>query len=288
MSTLIGTQFHRAHGDSERRQAQAMDALGKLLGVEAVDLQWEPTPPWRPWIRTVCDLHADSRGVSGCGGRRKAIPADMMRVLGGLAERGGHRYFMITNADIMVTQAAIDLIEKSGKDTYAFSRLDIDRETGRELEPTLSGLDAFAFEVRWWRANQHRFRPYIIGEACWDVVYAAIAMCHGDGLIASAGEIRHERHQTKWGQGAFADYNGYLAAVDNRYFSIWCDYYARLMEGRARGATAEEERALCKRAFVWQPSAAAALKQIGRTVKAQIGYRRKRARWNRARSEDTP
>ena len=94
-----------------------------------------------------------------------------MRALASLAERGGHRYFMITNADIMVTQAAIDLIEKSGKETYAFSRLDVDRETGRELEPTLSGLDAFAFEIRWWRANQHRFRTYIMGEACWDVVY---------------------------------------------------------------------------------------------------------------------
>jgi hypothetical protein len=30
------------------------------------------------------------------------------------------------------------------------------------------------------------------------------------------------------------------------------------------------------------------MKQIGRTVKARIGYGRKRARWNRARPEDTP
>jgi len=210
-----------------------------------------------------------------------------MRALADLAERGGHRYFMITNADIIITQAAITLIEESGKDSYAFSRLDVDRETGRELEPTLSGLDAFAFDVRWWRANQHRFRPYIIGEACWDVVYVAIAMCHGDGLIASAGEIRHERHQMEWGQGPFADYNGYLAAVDNRYFSLWCDYYARLIDGRARGASVEEERALGRSAFVWRPSAAAAVKQIGRSVKARIGYGRKRARWNRERAKES-
>src|SRR2546426_2533356 len=281
MSVLIGTHFYSAHGDSERRQAQAMDALGKLEGVEVVDLQWDPTPPWRPWIRTVCDLHLDSRSVSGCGGRRKLITTDAMRALADLAERGGHQYFMLTNADIMVTQAAVTLIQESSKETFAFSRLDVDRETGRALEPTLSGLDAFAFDVRWWRANQHRFRPYIIGEACWDVVYAAIAMCHGDGLIASGGEIRHERHPMEWGQGAFADYNGYLAAVDNRYFTLWCVYYARLMEVRARGASIGEERALCKSVFVWQPSAAAAVRQIGRTVKARIGYGRKRARWNR-------
>jgi len=281
MSILIGTQFYAAHGDSQRRQAQAMDALGRLEGVEVVDLQWDPTPPWRPWIRTVCDLHLDSRSVTGGGGRRKPITTDMMRALADLAERGGHQYFMLTNADIIVTQAAVTLIQERSEETYAFSRLDVDRETGRALEPTLSGLDAFAFDVRWWRANQHRFRPYIIGEACWDVVYAAIAMCHGDGLIASGGEIRHERHPMEWGQGAFADYNGYLAAVDNRYFTLWCVYYARLMEARARGASIGEERALCKSVFVWQPSAAAAVRQIGRTVKARIGYGRKRARWNR-------
>src|SRR5262245_18962668 len=281
MSVLIGTQFYNAHGDSERRQSLAMDAFGALQCVEVVDLQWEPTPPWRPWIRTICDLRVDSRGISGCDGRRKPITTDVMRALADLAERGGHRYFMVTNADIPVTQTAIDLIEKSRRETYAFSRLDVDRETGRELEPTLSGLDAFAFEVGWWRANRHRFRPYIIGEGCWDVVYAAIAMCHSDGMIACAGEIRHERHETEWGQGPFADYNGYLAAVDNRYFSIWCDYTAQLMEGRARGASADDERALARRVFVWTPSAAAAVKQIGRSVRARLAYDRKRARWNR-------
>jgi hypothetical protein len=282
MSVLIGTQFYKAHGDSERRQAKAMDALGRLPGVEVVDLQWEPTPPWRPWIRTVPNLQLDSRMISGCPGRRKPIATEILRALAGLAEQGGHRYFMITNADIMVMPAAIALIEQAANDVYAFSRLDIDRDTGRELEPTLSGLDAFAFDVRWWRANQHRFRPYIIGEACWDTVYVAIAMCHGDGLIASAGEIRHERHPTEWSASGFADYNGYLAAVDNRYFSLWCSYYAQLMELRARGTSPEDERALCKAVFQWRPSVVAAVAQMGRTIKARFGYRRKRARWNRA------
>src|SRR5262245_34468561 len=134
MSVLVGTQFYKAHGESERRQAQAMDALGRLTGVEVVDLQWEPMPPWRPWVRTVPDLRLDSRMVSGCSGRRKPITTDVLRALAALAERGGHQYFMLTNADIVVTQAAITLIEHAGKKVFAFSRLDIDRDTGRELE----------------------------------------------------------------------------------------------------------------------------------------------------------
>jgi hypothetical protein len=281
MSVLIGTQFYKTHGESERRQARAMDALGSLHDVEVIDLQWDPTPPKRPWIRTVPDLQLDSRMVSGCDGPRKPVTTDAMRVLIEQADRGGHRYLMLTNADIVITPAATALIEQNGKEVYAFSRLDVEKDTGRELEPTLAGLDAFAFDVRWFRANRRRFRPYIMGEACWDTVYAAIAMCHGDGLIASRGEIRHEPHPTEWGQSGFADYNGYLAAVDNRYFTLWCSYYAQLMASRARGASLEEERALCQRVFQWRPSAAAAVKQVGRNIKARLTYERKLAAWKR-------
>jgi len=284
MSVLVSTQFYKAHGESERRQARAMDALRDLRDVEAVDLQWEPTPPWRPWIRTVCDLRDDSIAVSRCAGRRKPIMSELMNASASLAERGGHNYFMFINADIMVTQAAIDLIQRLGKETYSFSRLDVDRETGAKLEPTLSGIDAVAADVRWWRANQHRFRPYIIGEMCWDCVYVAIAMCHSDGVIASAGEILQERHPLETTAGPFTDFNGYLAALDSPYFSIWCEYYERLKELRARGGGEDEERALARRTFVpRRPSALASAVQIGRNVKARLTYERKLAAWRRAR-----
>jgi hypothetical protein len=190
---------------------------------------------------------------------------------------------MFINADIMVTQAAIDLIQRLGQETYSFSRVDVDRETGEKLEPTLSGVDAMAVDVRWWRAHRHRFRPYIIGEMCWDCVYVAIAMCHSGGLIASAGEILHERHPLETTAGPFADFNGYLAALDSSYFSIWCQYYERLKELRARGAGEVEERALARRMFVPRPpSALAAAWQLGRNVKARITYERKLAAWKRA------
>lgn len=258
-----------------------MDALASLDDIAVVDLQWEPMPDKRPWIRTVCDLRLDSRGASGCDGRRKPIASDVMRALAALAERGGYRYFMYVNSDIVVTAAALTLVRSQAKEAYAFSRLEVDPETGGELETTLGGLDAFAFEVRWWQANHQRFRPYVLGEALWDNVYAALAMCHADGLLALRGEIRHERHPTEWGQSAFADFNGYLAAVDARYFSLWCAYHEQLLSARARGASADEERALSRNTFVWRPSASAAVRQIGRNVTARLSYRRKRARWIR-------
>jgi hypothetical protein len=285
VSILIGTHFHPANAEGLRRQAQAMDALRALDEVEIVDLQWEPMPDKRPWIRTVCDLRVDSRGASGCDGRRKPVVSDVMRALAVAAKRGGHSSFMYINADIVVTPAALSLVRANAKQAYAFSRLDVDRDSGRELETTLSGIDALVFDLGWWREHQHRFRPYILGEACWDVVYASVAMCHADGLLAASGEIRHERHPTEWGQSAFADYNGYLAAIDSRYFSLWCEYYERLKDLRARGGSRDEERALARDTFVWRRSAAAAARQLGRNVKARLSYGRKRAHWNRARPE---
>jgi hypothetical protein len=85
------------------------------------------------------------------------------------------------------------------------------------------------------RANRWRFRPYILGEACWDNVYAALLMCHGNGrLVNRDAVIRHEKHGTIWGDGAFAEYNSLLASFDARYFTLWATYHARLVEAARR------------------------------------------------------
>ena len=41
-----------------------------------------------------------------------------------------------------------------------------------------AGQDMFVVSVQWWQRNRSRFRPYILGEACWDNVYTAVMMCH--------------------------------------------------------------------------------------------------------------
>ena len=46
-------------------------------------------------------------------------------------------------------------------------------------------------------------------------------------LVNRGTAIRHEIHATAWGGGAFAEYNGFLAALDARYFTLWATYHAR-------------------------------------------------------------
>jgi hypothetical protein len=101
--------------------------------------------------------------------------------------------------------------------------------------------------------------------------------CHGDGLILNReGEIRHEAHPQAL-SGPLAHYNGYLAALDAPYFSLWVRYRRRLDELRERGASEADERALQREIFVWRPSWPAMLVHAGRQVRARWRYRRRYA-----------
>ena len=132
-----------------------------------------------------------------------------------------------------------------------------------------------------FRSQRHRrrFRPYVIGDACWDNVYTAVMMCHSDGIILNRERlILHERHETLWNDGTpSARYNGFMAALDARYFALWCEYWDRLEQGRARGVSAGEETRLRDEVFVWRPSASEALRQSVRAVRARLRFRRLRA-----------
>jgi hypothetical protein len=273
MKVVLGTQFYRASADEIRRQDRPAEALAGLRHVVPVNLQWTDEVVDRPGLRTVPVLRQDARLVTRHNGRRKPIATEVLDALATIAREGGHRYFGFLNADIVVTQPAVDLILEAGKQTYAFSRTDLD-EHGQRAGLMLHGMDLFAFDVNWWDACRRRFRPYVLGEICYDNVYTAIMMCRGNGLVVNRhAYLLHARHQVRFqALGPYAEYNGLLAALDSRYFSIWVDYCDRLVRLHDRGAPESEERALAEEVFVWHPSVAAALWQAGRQVKARLSY----------------
>jgi hypothetical protein len=155
--------------------------------------------------------------------------------------------------------------------------MDVDA-SGRELGITVSGIDGFAFDCGWWARHRRRFRAYVLGETCFDNVFASIMATHGNSVIENrAGEIRHERHPMQSG-GPFSRYNYYLAALDSRYFSLWAHYVAQLERLRERGATEAEERVVMERMFVWRRAPLAAVWHAGRCVRARWRYARDRAK----------
>jgi hypothetical protein len=264
-----------------RRQQQALDALRGLRGVIPINLQWTDEVHEREGVETVAALTQDARRITGLPARRKPIMPELFDTLAAVASARGARHFGFFNADIVVSQAAIDAVARGGREACAFSRMDIDPASGRELGLVLNGLDLFVFSVEFWQRERRRFRPYILGEWFYDCVFGAVLMCHGDGEIFNRdGEIRHEAHPHA-PQGGLSVHNGYLAARDAHYFSLWVQYRARLDAARSRGASAEEERAIQRDTFVLRRSVASALLQAGRSVRAYWRYQRERGRIGR-------
>jgi hypothetical protein len=277
---LLGTQLYDATGDARRRQDASVERLLGLAGAAAVNVQFADGAFEDPRLETLPVLRRDSRTVTGLPGRRKPIASEVCGALATIARRRGLRYFGYLNGDILVDPPAVAQIHALGRETYAFSRLDVDRQ-GAELGVVTAGLDLFVFDVAWWERHQGRFRPYVLGECVFDNVYASVMMCHSNGAIVNrAPGIRHERHESAAG-GPFADYNWYLASLDSRYFSLWVAYWEQLTAARARGASEAEEEAICRQTFVWRSTPAAWAVQAGRSIKARVRFARQRRAWRR-------
>jgi hypothetical protein len=146
-----------------------------------------------------------------------------------------------------------------------------------------TGQDMFVVAAAWWQQARLRFRPYIIGEACWDNVYTAIMMCHSEGVVLNREPlILHEAHPTVWrDQAPTARYNGFLAALDHRYFSLWSTYWHRLEQLRATGAAEPVEASLAREVFTWRRSPIEAVRQFVRSARAHRRFRTLRAEWGR-------
>jgi len=285
---LIGLQLYDADAASTRRQRLAVDALARLEGVEAVNLQFrDGAAVTSPKVETIAGLSGDSLRTTGSPGRRKPLAREAFDVLAARAAARGHRYFSFINADIVVTPEAVREIEEGRRESYVVSRTDVDDVAAAHPPfdaPMTAGLDMFVLSTAWWPSNRRRFREYIVGECCWDNVYTAILMCHSKGIVLNREAlILHERHTPAWHEPTpQARYNGMLAALDARYFSMWAEYWQRLESLRACGAGADEEGVLQREAFVWRPSAYQAARQAVRSLRARRGYRRLSAGWARS------
>ena len=225
MSLVVGTHTFAASGDAARRQLAAMDTLRLLRGVVPVNVQFARDGHSVAGIETQPRLARDSCTVTGRAGPRKPILCDILDLLCARAEETRTRCFAFMNADIHLSQEAVDGIAQGTQDGWLFSREDYDGQTGASLGMVTAGTDVIALSTDWWRHNRSRFRPYIVGEAVWDNVVTSIVMCHADAMLENRRPLaRHEAHPLAWspGTGPFGLYTQYLSALDSGYFSIWC------------------------------------------------------------------
>ena len=271
---LIGTHTFAARGDGARRQEAGVSSMRALQRVELVNVQFALEPHHMPGVETLAVLTRTSNSVSRRSGPMKPIMSDIFDVLAQEASRRGHRYFAFTNADILISQKAVDWMLEANLETYVFSREDFDETTGQAKGMELAGTDVFVCTTAWWAQHRHRFRPYIAAEGVWDNVYTAIMMVHSDGVIENRRPlVRHESHPPgPMPSPYFGVYTNYLAALDSWYFDRWCKYWDGLLRLRKEQASDAAEQALRRRIFTWPPSASQRLLQRARTLKARLRY----------------
>ena len=252
-----------------------MEALRRLGGVLPLNVQFADAPHSIDGIETLAVLARDARTMTGVGGPRKAIVSDVVDALCSRAEAAGAPTFCFMNADIRLSQHAVDWIAAGEHDAWLFSREDFDGASGASLGMSTAGMDVIALSTAWWRRNRWRFRPYILGEATWDNVYAATVLCHARAVLENRRPLaRHEAHPAAWtpGGGPYARYTQYLAALDAGYFRLWCRYWDGLQQIRQSGGDESSEHALARDVFVWDPGPAARAVQGFRNVKAWLRY----------------
>ena len=274
MTLLLGVNAFPAPGEGGARQARALESWRALRGVRLANLQWPDEVFEVDGFATHPVLAHDSRTASGRPGPRKPLVSEMFGHLASIAQREGCTWFGFANGDIQWTQAAADFAAARSLEAAAFSRMDVDSQTGRDLEMVTAGIDAFVFSVEWWRRHHHRFRGYIGGEPVWDNVYAAIVLRYARSYLVNREPlIRHERHPAgDWGKSPFAPYVAHLAALDRLDFSRWAVYHYELLRMRERGIDPDAEDRLQHDVFHAPEPRSGRLLQSARAAKARAAY----------------
>lgn len=252
-------------GDTARREAAAQASLAALRpgGTECLNLEFVDAPPADARLPQRRALTLDAPGVSGASGARKPVISEMLDVLAAEASARGIPRIGLVNGDIVVLPAAIERIVSLDRPAVAISRTDVGG--GAPDADMLYGIDMIVFDRDFWQRKRRRFRPYLLGEAVWDNVYASLVNCHGGVLLNRERLILHERHPPAFRDSPFGRYVHLLAARDRSYFTLWCQYVARAEELRARGGSADEEYAL-QRAVFQAPGPAAEAIDMGRAA----------------------
>lgn len=250
---ILGTHIYSASGAAAERVRRAVDGWATLSGVRLINLQFadDPSPVVHPAFETRAVLRDDSRTVTGAPGPRKPIVRELLDRLVDVADESGASFAGFSNADILISPAAVSRVANGGHDAVIFSRMDVDAVTGAALGEFFSGQDTVFVRPEAYRTVRHRLRPYVVGEMPWDVIYTSILLTHTRAALVNRGDdCRHVFHETVWVDSPFAPHAWRLVHQDWTYNARWYRYYYGAKALRERGAPAGEEDALRDSVFV--------------------------------------
>ena len=97
-------------------------------------------------------------------------------------------YFIVTNADVMISPRLIDHVINYDITALPCSRLDVQptKDIGDDMKPVrweIAGFDTFCFKTDWYKKHSSLFEDFILGKPYYDQHYAAIMKAFGNNDI---------------------------------------------------------------------------------------------------------
>lgn len=226
---------------------QSYEMLDSMDSVDVFDIQ---LPSVKGKFKTVDRLPRVSSQVIPNSTKDLPFVNDLFNIAADL----DYDYFIVTNADVMISPRLIDHIIEKDITALPCSRLDVhpvkDIKQGmRPIRWEIAGFDTFCFKTDWYKEHSGLFEDYIMGKPYYDHHYASLMKIFGNNDIIgnkNPAFCLHEHHgsaavTTQDVEQFFnkTQYNNSLLA--QKYKPIWDEFfYNQLLKRSPHGSFLKE------------------------------------------------
>ena len=216
---------------------QSYERLSTLDDVDVYDIQ---KPGIKGTFNTIDKLQRTAKDV--IKGYQKDLPFvnDLFNIMADI----DCDYFIVTNADIMISNRLIKHIREQEITALPCQRLDVKpinhiSESLIPLKWEIAGFDVFCFNTNWYRKHSWLFEDYIQGKPVYDHVYAGLMKVFGNNDIIvnkNPAMCVHEHHgNASHIKDAAVEFNNEAREKSKlkQFNFVWDDYFAKvLLPGR--------------------------------------------------------
>lgn len=226
---------------------QSYEMLSMQDNVDVFDIQ---LPSKKGKFKTVDSLKRVSSDV--IPGSTKDLP--FVNDLFGIAADLDYDYFIVTNADVMISPRLINHIIDKDITALPCSRLDVEpvADISQGMKPVrweIAGFDTFCFMTDWYKEHSGLFTDYLMGKPYYDHHYATLMKVFGNNDILgnkNPAFCLHEHHGTAavTTQDVEQNFNKLQynnSTIAQKYKHVWDDFfYKHLLKREPAGSFLKE------------------------------------------------
>lgn len=225
---------------------QSYEHLDKMDRVDVYDIQKPGTVGKFKTIDTLARYSSDV-----VEGSTKDLP--FVNDLFNIAADLDYDYFVVTNADVMISPRLIDHIINNNITAMACSRLDVHPASSinDDMKPVrweIAGFDTFCFNTDWYKKNSNLFEDFILGKPYYDHHYATIMKIFGNNDSfgnKNPALCLHEHHGiaaclNKDVEYRFNENQFNQSKLVQTYKHVWDNYLQKLIQRQPYGRFLKE------------------------------------------------